>query len=127
MTGRREVEFRARLIAALMVAGAMAFPVESRATGRGYPDVVVVRAKGCLMLELKDVVGCSLPELRPSQRAFSRRAARYGQLYLVAARHRLGTHESYAVVDPKSGGFQLIKSLDALAKFLEGVERSSFD
>lgn len=82
-----EAAFRSDLIKHLELHGAMAVPVESRATTRGLADLLVVWRGATGLVELKDVHGKEAPKLRPSQRAFGRQAARAGATYLLVARH----------------------------------------
>lgn len=99
-----EAAFRSDLIKHLELHGAMAVPVESRATTRGLADLLVVWRGATGLVELKDVHGKEAPKLRPSQRAFGRRAAKAGAAYLLVARHA-GTPSAadhrYSLRDPR--------------------------
>ena len=82
-----EAAFRSDLIKHLELHGAVAIPVESRATARGVMDLLVLWGGATGLVELKDVHGKEAPKLRPSQRAFGRKAAKVGAVYLLIARH----------------------------------------
>ena len=95
---KSEAAFRTDLIKHLELHGAMAIPVESRATTRGLADLLIVWRGATGLVELKDVHGKEGPRLRPSQRAFCRKAATAGASYLLVARH--GGHH-YSLRDPR--------------------------
>lgn len=96
-----EAAFRSDLVKHLELHGAMAVPVESRATTRGLADLLVVWRGATGLVELKDVHGKEAPKLRPSQRAFGRRAAKAGAAYLLVARHAIGDETRYSLRDPR--------------------------
>ena len=97
-TKRTEAAFRSDLIKHLELHGAVAVPVESRATTRGLGDLLVVWQGVTALVELKDVHGKETPALRPSQRAFCRRAAKAGAAYFLVARH---ADHHYSLRDPR--------------------------
>lgn len=95
---RTEAAFRSDLIKHLELHGAVAVPVESRATTRGLADLLVVWGGATALIELKDVHGKETPALRPSQRAFSRRASKAGARYFLVARH---ADHHFSLRDPR--------------------------
>jgi hypothetical protein len=96
-----EHAFRSDLVKHLELHGALAVPVESRATTRGLADLLVVWNGATGLVELKDVHGPMAPRLRPSQRAFCRRCAATGASYLLVARHSTPGGERYSLRDPR--------------------------
>lgn len=114
---KSESKFRSDLVRRLTDADAVAVPIESRATARGVADLLVI-AGGAAFVELKIYHNLHHAALRPSQRAFARRLARNGALYLTASQHEAHGSLAYCLRDPLSEGSDGIwtTTVEALAK-----------